>query len=124
MTVRQYRQSGRGERRASGTGYSIDDAAGERMRFRISRHSGRGSSTRPADAVDRLWQRLGTSHDQASFGKVGSEIWATWGVDVPTSMEQDERAEIGRRVVLDIVRDVCERSPELEFDWFSVGFDR
>lgn len=94
------------------------------MRFRITPHSGRGSSTRPADAVDLLWQRLGTRHDETSFAKVGSEIWATWRVDAPASMERDERAEVGRRAVLDIVHDVCKRTPELEFDWFSVGFDR
>jgi hypothetical protein len=76
-------------------------------------------STRPANAIDLLWQRLGASHDEVSFAKVGDEIRATWGEDVPVSMERDERAEIGRRAVLDIVRDACERTPELELDWFA-----
>jgi len=44
------------------------------------------------------------------------------GEDLPASMERDERAEIGRRAVLDIVCDVCESAPELELDWFAVGF--
>jgi hypothetical protein len=72
--------------------------------------------------VDLLWRRLGASHDEVSFAKVGPEISATWGEGVSLSMERDESAEIGRRAVLEIVRDVCERTPELEFDWFAVGF--
>jgi hypothetical protein len=73
--------------------------------------------------MDLLWQRLGASHDEASFAKVGHEITATWGKDVP-SMARDEHAEIGRRAILDIVRDVCERAPELELDWFAVSAQR
>jgi len=70
--------------------------------------------------MDLLWQRLGRRRDETSFTKVGSEIRATWGADLSSSMERDERAEIGRRAVLEIVRDVCEQSPELELDWFAV----
>lgn len=91
------------------------------MKFRITSHSGFTASTRLANAVDLLWQRLGAIHDEVSFAKVGSEITATWGEDVPASLKPDERAEIGRRAVLDIVRGVCERAPELELDWFAVG---
>jgi len=72
--------------------------------------------------MDLLWQRLADSRNETSFAKVGSEIWATWAVDAPSSMERDERAEIGRRAVLEIVRDACERTPELELDWFAIGF--
>jgi hypothetical protein len=36
-------------------------------------------------------------------------------------MERDVRAELGHRAVLGIVRKVCERAPELEWDWFAVG---
>ena len=56
-----------------------------------------------------------------SFAKAGSEISATWGEDAPVSMERDVRAELGHRAVLGIVRKVCERAPELEWDWFAVG---
>lgn len=70
--------------------------------------------------MDLLWQRLGANHDEASLTKTGPEIMATWGDDVPVSMEQDERTEIGRRAVLDIVIDVCARAPELNSDWFAV----
>jgi hypothetical protein len=92
------------------------------VKFRIAPHSGFTASRRPANAIDLLWQRLSAGHDEASFAKVGLEIEVTWGEDLPVSMERDERAEIGRRAVLEIVRDVCERAPELELDWFAVGF--
>jgi hypothetical protein len=74
--------------------------------------------------MDLLWQRLGASHDEPSFAKVGPEISATWGEDAPASMERDERAEIGRRAVLDIVIGVCELAPELNSDWFAVSAQR
>jgi hypothetical protein len=35
-------------------------------------------------------------------------------------MTRDERTEIGRRVVLDVVQEVCEAS-DLESDWFAVS---
>jgi hypothetical protein len=74
--------------------------------------------------MDLLWQRLGASRDEVSFAKVGPEIRATWEEDAPVSMERDERVEIGRRAVLDIVIDVCERAPELNSDWFAVSARR
>jgi hypothetical protein len=68
-----------------------------------------------------LWQRLGTGYDEVSFAKVGDEIRATASEDQPASMEWNERADISRRVVLDILRSVCERAAELEWDWFAVS---
>jgi hypothetical protein len=56
-----------------------------------------------------------------SFTKAGAAIVATWGADAPARMERDERAELGRRAVLEVVSEVCESSPDLEFDWFAVG---
>jgi hypothetical protein len=93
------------------------------VRFRISRHSGSGHSA-PTDAVEQLWQQLPAKRDEASFGKVGAEIRAEWGIDAPVSHERDEREEIGRRIVLEIVRDVCERTPELKADWYAVSTSR
>jgi hypothetical protein len=94
------------------------------MKLRITPHSGFAASRRPADAMDLLWERLEACHDEASFGRVGHEICATWGEDVPASMDRHERAELGRHAVLRILREVCERPPELELDWFAVGFFR
>jgi hypothetical protein len=91
------------------------------VNFRITRHSGFTSSTRPANAIDLLANRLGTGGGELSFKKVGAEIVATWGEDAPVSMEQDERVEHGRRAILEIVVDVCSRAPELDSDWFAVS---
>lgn len=93
------------------------------MKFRISSHSGLRSPARPADAIELLSERLGAKHEDASFARVGAEIWVNWGEDVLTSMGRDERSEIGRRAVLEIVREACESAPGLESDWFAVGFD-
>ena len=94
------------------------------MEFRITLHAGPKSPARPADALDLLWERLGSRQDQASFAKVGSEIRATWGNDAPASVEWDERSELGREALLDIVIDVCERAPQLKSDWFAVSARR
>jgi hypothetical protein len=91
------------------------------VEFRITRHSGATLSAPPADALDSLWQRLGAKRDEVSFARVGDEIRATASEDLPVSMPWDERAEIRRRVVLDIVRGVCEQAAELEWDWFAVS---
>jgi hypothetical protein len=88
------------------------------MTFRITRHSGFAA---PADAFDLLWQRLDANLDGTRFTKVGAGIRATWGGDMPSSIERHEREEIGRRAVFDIVCDVCERAPELKADWFAVS---
>jgi hypothetical protein len=88
------------------------------VEFRITLHSGFAP---PADAIDLLWQRLGADYDEVSFAKVGGEIWATLLEDPPSSMNWDERAEICRLVVSDIVHRVCEQAVELEWDWFAVS---
>ena len=100
------------------------------MQFRITSHSGLASRTRPDNAIDLLWQRLqevdrsidGPIDDEASFARVGRQIWVTWGPDVVASPERRERSEIGRSAVAGMVREACEVAPELDFDWFAVGF--
>ncbi len=88
------------------------------MRFKITRHSGFAP---PDDALDLLlrsdWARTATA---SSFAKVGAEIWATLEADAPVSMTHDERADIGRRAVLDVMREVCDGAPGLNSDWFAV----
>jgi hypothetical protein len=91
------------------------------VEFRITPHSGFQA---PEDALELLWSRLGTSHDQVSFAKDGPEITAVTGDDAPVSMTRDERVEIGRRAILNVVRAVCEQVPELESDWFAVSSER
>jgi len=91
------------------------------MRFKITYHSGHKP---PEDALDLLAQRLGPRREDVSFVKVGGEIWATVEADAPVSMTQDERADIGRRAVLAVVREVCEGATELNSDWFAVSSGR
>jgi hypothetical protein len=88
------------------------------VNFRITRHSGYSA---PENALDLLWERLGTKREDVSFARGRSEIQARWGYDAPVAMERDEREEIGRSTILDIVRGVCERAPELKSDWFAVS---
>ncbi len=88
------------------------------MEFRITLHSGRKA---PAQALDVLLARLGASRDGARFAGMGTEIRATVAEDAPVSMDREEREEIGRRVVLEIVRDVCEGAADLDCDWFAVS---
>lgn len=87
------------------------------MQFRITPHS---ALAPPPDALELLWEQLGGYHEDVSFAKVGPEIMATTGEDAPVSMTVDERVEIGRRAVLDILREVCDGAPELRSDWFAV----
>jgi hypothetical protein len=88
------------------------------VRFRISTHSGHGA---PPDAIDRLAARLGSSVDDAFFTRVGNEILATWGEDAPVAMERDEREELGRLALLEIVGEACDDEPGLRVDWFAVS---
>jgi hypothetical protein len=87
------------------------------VQFRIIPHS---ALAPPSDALDLLWEQLGGHHEDVSFAKAGPEIAASTGEDAPVSMTVDERVEIGRRAVLDIVREVCEGAPGLRSDWFAV----
>lgn len=91
------------------------------MRFKITYHSGHNP---PENALDLLAQRLGPRREEVSFIKVGAEIWATVDVDAPVSVTHDERADIGRRAVLDVVREVCDGTGELNSDWFAVSSGR
>jgi hypothetical protein len=88
------------------------------VNFKITPHSGYSA---PENALELLWDRLGTRQDGVSFAKGLREIRATWGEDVPVAMERDERQEVGRATVLGIVCNVCEQAPELKSDWFAVG---
>jgi hypothetical protein len=54
----------------------------------------------------------------------GNDITASTDEDAPVWMTSDERAEIGRRTVLDLLGEICEQSPELRSDWFAVSSER
>jgi hypothetical protein len=88
------------------------------VNFRITRHSGFGA---PEDALDLLWERLGPKREEASFVRGRTDIRATWGIDIPVATERDEREELGRTAILDIVRDACKQAPALRSDWFAIS---
>jgi len=88
------------------------------MRFKITNHSGHPA---PDDALDLLWQRLGSGGEQVTFERVGVEIEANVGEDAPVSMTQDEREQVGRSAVLRMVLDACDGAPDLKSDWFAVS---
>jgi hypothetical protein len=92
------------------------------MKFKITIHARSGA---PPDALDLLFPRLGAGRDHAvRFAKPGLAILATLETDSPISMESDERTEVGRQVVWDIVQDVCEGPPGLRAAWFAVSPQR
>ncbi len=88
------------------------------MEFRITIHSGRAA---PPRALELLPEQLGASRDGARFANAGAEIRATLAEDGPVSMDREERENIGRRALLEILSDACGRAAELESDWFAVS---
>jgi hypothetical protein len=88
------------------------------VKFRITRHA---ATSPPEQAIDVLAERIGSRRKGVSFRRVGDEIRVNIDRDDPVHMTQDERVDIGRRAVLEIVADLCERDPELELDWFAVS---
>ncbi len=88
------------------------------MKFRITRHA---AKTPPDYALDLLTERVGSRREDVSFSRVGAEIRANLDRDAPIAMTQDERTAIGRRAVLEVVGEVCERAPELKLDWYAVS---
>jgi hypothetical protein len=91
------------------------------MKFRITRHA---TGSPPEDALDLLTNRIGKRREDVYFARVGGEIRANLKRDEPVAMTQDDRAEVGRRAVLEIVEEVCERAPELKLDWYAVSAAR
>jgi hypothetical protein len=53
---------------------------------------------------------------------VGDEIRATSGEANGDSTTREMRVAVQREAVLDLIRDVCERAPELESNWFAVSY--
>lgn len=74
--------------------------------------------------MDLLTTRMGKRREDVRFARVGGELRANLDRDEPVAMTQDDRTEVGRREVLGIVADVCERAPELQLDWYAVSPSR
>lgn len=88
------------------------------MKFKITRHV---ATSPPEQAIDLLAERIGSRRKGVSFERVGGEIRANINRDDPVYMTQDERVDIGRRAVLEIVSELCARDADLEIDWFAVS---
>ncbi len=71
--------------------------------------------------MDLLTSRIGKRREDVLFARVGAEIRANLNRDEPVAMTLDDRTEVGRRAVLDIVEEVCDRAPELKLDWYAVS---
>jgi hypothetical protein len=88
------------------------------LKYRITLHSGFHA---PDDAIELLWSHLEQLRHDVRFMKIGPELRATWG-ELPTSYEVREgRSEEGRLLVLDLIREVCERTEDCKSDWFAVA---
>ena len=53
---------------------------------------------------------------------VGAEIRATSAEALGDSTTRETRVEVERQAIVELIRDVCERAPELESDWFAVSY--
>lgn len=89
------------------------------MRFKITRH--RGHRGAPEDALDSLWDQISRRHEDVSFARRSSAIVATWQGELAAGSERNERAELGRLRVLEVLTDVCGQSPQLELGWYAVS---
>ncbi len=87
------------------------------MVFKVTKH---GSASPPQNALDLLGELIAGRRDDAYFKRAGSYISARLDREEPVAMTQDERNEIGRRVVLEIIGDVCERTPGMKLEWYAV----
>ncbi len=97
------------------------------MNFKITRHAGHHKASRnpafaaPDDALQLLLARLGPRRDGVSFRMVGDQLRAAYGGDPPVSMTRDERVEVARRAVLDVLVGICATDPELNVEWYAVS---
>jgi len=76
----------------------------------------------PADAIESLWPHLQTTGaGDAVFAKGHDEIRAHWGYDHASRAIREQVMDRERRAVLEAVCEVCDRTPELESDWYAIG---
>jgi hypothetical protein len=89
------------------------------MEFRITTHTAYGA---PVDAIESLWPHLQAAGiEDATFAKGRDEIRANWGYSEASQAIREEVMDRERRAVLEAVCEVCDRTPELEPDWYAIG---
>ena len=72
--------------------------------------------------MELLLRRLGAQADDISFAMVRDGIMATSPESHGDSTTREIRVGVERQAIVDLIRDVCERAPELESDWFAVRY--
>ena len=72
--------------------------------------------------MELLLRRLGAQADEISFAIARDGIMATSPESPGDSTTREIRVEVERQAIVDLIRDVCERAPELESDWFAVSY--
>jgi hypothetical protein len=75
----------------------------------------------PEHVLDLLSEKIPPRREDVMFTKVGGEIRARLDRDEAVWMTSDERTEIGREAVLEVLGNLCERWPELKLDWYAVS---
>jgi hypothetical protein len=72
--------------------------------------------------MELLLRRLGARRDELTFAMDGDAITAISEEHEGDSSTRDERIEMERRAIVDLLVDVCDGAPELESDWFAVSY--
>jgi hypothetical protein len=89
------------------------------MEFRITTHTGYGA---PADAIESLWPHLQAAGvENGVFAKGHDEIRANRGHNEASRAIREEHMDGERRAILEAVCEVCDRTAELESDWYAIG---
>jgi hypothetical protein len=72
--------------------------------------------------MELLLRRLGARRDELTFAMDGGAIMAISEEHEGDSSTREERIEMERRAIVDLLVDVCDDAPELESDWFAVSY--
>jgi hypothetical protein len=69
-----------------------------------------------------LWPHAQAARsDEVRFVKRRTEMRAMWGEGEGTRETRDERMQVERRAVFEALREICDRTPELDADWYAVS---
>ncbi len=89
------------------------------MEFRITTHTGYGA---PADAIESLWPHLQAGGvENEVFAKRHDEIRANRGHNEASRAIREAHMDRERRAILEAVCEACDRTAELESDWYAIG---
>ena len=87
------------------------------MVFKVTKH---GSGSPPENAVELLGELIAGRREEAIFKSAGNHISARIVSENEIGRTRSEETEVGRLRVLEIISDVCERTPGLKLDWYAV----